>query len=156
MRKRPQPGGRVLVRMPRSLHAELVALAKAEGVSLNQLAVSALARTAARATEGEAPTLEAVSPFDALDRLAQLERAVHVLRDLFDDVTQQELPRLVKVVHDLEDELADHRSGIGEFLTGVGISLDAGIEGSPLLAEDLARQDRIRDRSQARRRPRTA
>jgi HicB family len=49
MRKRLEPGGRVLVRMPRSLHAELVTLAEAEGVSLNQLAVTALARMAAGA-----------------------------------------------------------------------------------------------------------
>src|SRR5687768_5170692 len=129
MRKRPDPRGRVLIRMPRSLHAELVALAQAEGVSLNQLAVSALARTAARAAEGEPPSApEAVSPYEAIDRLDRLERALHLLRERFEDVTQQELPELVKVVQELEDELAEDRSGVGQFLTGVGKSLSAGID----------------------------
>jgi hypothetical protein len=143
--------------MPRSLHAELVALAEAEGVSLNQLAVSSLARTAARAAEGEAqPAREAVSPYEAIDRLDQLEQALHLLRDRFEDVTQQELPELVKVVQELEDELAEDRSGVGQFLTGVSKSLSAGIDGSPSLAEDFARQDRIKSRSRARRRSRKA
>ena len=44
-----QPGGRVLVRMPRSLHRDLVVLAEGEGVSLNQFLVSVLARAAAHA-----------------------------------------------------------------------------------------------------------
>lgn len=35
--------GRVLVRMPRSLHAALARAARAEGVSINQMAVSAIA-----------------------------------------------------------------------------------------------------------------
>ncbi len=37
--------GRVLVRMPKSLHRQLAERAAEEGVSLNQLAVAALART---------------------------------------------------------------------------------------------------------------
>lgn len=37
-------GGRILVRMPKTLHRRLAEQAKAEGVSLNQLAVAILAR----------------------------------------------------------------------------------------------------------------
>lgn len=37
------PSGKVLVRMPKSLHASLLKEAEAEGVSLNQLAVAKLA-----------------------------------------------------------------------------------------------------------------
>lgn len=39
----PEPGGRVLLRMPRSLHRRLNERATEEGVSANQLAVSILA-----------------------------------------------------------------------------------------------------------------
>jgi antitoxin HicB len=42
--------GRVNLRMPKSLHRDLVREAEAEGVSLNQMMVSALARAVARKT----------------------------------------------------------------------------------------------------------
>jgi RNA polymerase sigma-B factor len=38
----PLPSGKLLVRMPRTLHAELARAADAEGVSLNQLIIGAL------------------------------------------------------------------------------------------------------------------
>ena len=40
----PSHSGRLLLRMPKTLHAELAARSDAEGVSLNQFIVSALAR----------------------------------------------------------------------------------------------------------------
>jgi hypothetical protein len=46
----PSHSGRLLLRMPRTLHAELAARSDAEGVSLNQFIVSALQR----AVSGEA------------------------------------------------------------------------------------------------------
>jgi antitoxin HicB len=42
--------GRVNLRMPKSLHRDLARLAEAEGVSLNQVMVTALARAAERAS----------------------------------------------------------------------------------------------------------
>src|SRR5688500_7087261 len=41
----PQPSGKVLVRMPRELHAELVSGAKQQDVSLNQYIVHLLSST---------------------------------------------------------------------------------------------------------------
>lgn len=41
----PTHSGRLLLRMPRSLHAELAARSDADGVSLNQFIVAALARS---------------------------------------------------------------------------------------------------------------
>jgi len=47
----PSHSGRLLLRMPKTLHAELASRSDAEGVSLNQFIVSALART----VSGDAP-----------------------------------------------------------------------------------------------------
>ena len=47
--------GKVLVRMPPSLHGELAAEAERQGVSLNQLAVTLLARGAGLAGSGRSP-----------------------------------------------------------------------------------------------------
>jgi hypothetical protein len=41
-RERPQPSGRILVRLPKSVHAALLAEAEREGTSLNQLIVAKL------------------------------------------------------------------------------------------------------------------
>ncbi len=60
----PEPGGRsrekrdgysgkILVRVPKSLHAELIARAAQEGVSLNQFILAALARSLGVAAQGE-------------------------------------------------------------------------------------------------------
>ena len=46
-RQERTPSGRLLVRMPRTLHAELARTADVEGVSLNQLITSALASAVA-------------------------------------------------------------------------------------------------------------
>ena len=45
--------GKILVRVPKSLHAELIARAAQEGVSLNQFILAALARSLGVAAQGE-------------------------------------------------------------------------------------------------------
>jgi antitoxin HicB len=48
------PSGKVLLRMPRTLHSQLIAQATAEGVSLNQYVVSSLSGSVSRqASESE-------------------------------------------------------------------------------------------------------
>lgn len=44
-RSKSRPSGRLLLRMPAALHAELAQAAEREGVSLNQFITGALART---------------------------------------------------------------------------------------------------------------
>ena len=51
----PSHSGRLLLRMPKTLHAELAARSDAEGVSLNQFIVSALARTVSGESAEAAP-----------------------------------------------------------------------------------------------------
>jgi HicB family len=48
------PSGRLLLRMPRTLHAELAQLAEKRGVSLNQLIVGLLAGSVSQADVGPA------------------------------------------------------------------------------------------------------
>jgi hypothetical protein len=50
-----RPSGRLLLRMPQTLHAELAQAAKREGTSLNQLIVTLLSRSVGVPVE-EAPT----------------------------------------------------------------------------------------------------
>ena len=50
-RPKAAPSGRLLLRMPRTLHADLAQAAEREGTSLNQFITNALARTVTR--EGE-------------------------------------------------------------------------------------------------------
>ena len=55
----PLPSGKLLVRMPRTLHAELARAADAEGVSLNQFIIGALTGAVAWRAGGDgrpAPT----------------------------------------------------------------------------------------------------
>ena len=47
--------GRLLLRMPKTLHAELAARSDADGVSLNQYIVSALARAVSPEEQPDAP-----------------------------------------------------------------------------------------------------
>jgi hypothetical protein len=53
--EKPSPSGRLLLRMPRTLHAELARRAETEGTSLNQYITDALARSVGwgRAPEAE-------------------------------------------------------------------------------------------------------
>lgn len=48
MNRTPKKSGRILLRLPHSLHAALAAEAKREGVSLNQLMLAKLATSLAR------------------------------------------------------------------------------------------------------------
>ena len=50
--KKPAPSGRLLLRMPAALHAELARTAEREGVSLNQFITRALAGGSAGAPTG--------------------------------------------------------------------------------------------------------
>jgi hypothetical protein len=54
----PSHSGRLLLRMPKTLHAELAARSDADGVSLNQFIVTALART----VSGEPADLDPAAP----------------------------------------------------------------------------------------------
>lgn len=54
------PSGKFVVRLPRSLHAQLVASSAREGVSLNALVISLLAAGVARGTPVEAKRVAAV------------------------------------------------------------------------------------------------
>lgn len=61
----PEPltgyGGRVLVRMPRTLHRDVDARAKREGVSLNQWVTSAIARAIGPVGDAATALVEAIS-----------------------------------------------------------------------------------------------
>lgn len=48
--------GRILLRLPKSLHAELIAAATTEGVSLNQFTVAALAGAVGWRESGDRPS----------------------------------------------------------------------------------------------------
>lgn len=50
----PSHSGRLLLRMPKTLHAQLAARSDADGVSLNQFIVTALARTVSGDQPGDA------------------------------------------------------------------------------------------------------
>ena len=57
------PSGRLLLRMPRTLHAELARAAEREGTSLNQFITSALSRTVGLGSDDEeAPGQAADAP----------------------------------------------------------------------------------------------
>jgi hypothetical protein len=59
---KPAPSGRLLLRMPGALHAELTRAAERDGVSLNQFITKALARTIGWNGDGEASSAEAAQP----------------------------------------------------------------------------------------------
>ena len=56
------PSGKLLVRMPRTLHADLARVAEVEGVSLNQLIVGALTSAVAWRRSGSGPSADAARP----------------------------------------------------------------------------------------------
>jgi hypothetical protein len=58
----PSHSGRLLLRMPKTLHAELAGRADGEGVSLNQYIVSALSRAVSGGTAASGPAQEASPP----------------------------------------------------------------------------------------------
>src|SRR5437870_5045078 len=104
-----QPRARALVRMPRSLHTELVALARAEGVSLNQLLVSLLARAVGSARAAAADAAPAALLAATGERLGTLEHGLGELAARLADVDRERLPGLEEAVRDLEAELSGAR-----------------------------------------------
>ena len=72
--REPSHSGRLLLRMPRALHAELAKLSDAEGVSLNQFIVAALSRAASGEERPEAEP----RPVSSTVRVALVVNAVVV------------------------------------------------------------------------------
>ena len=72
--REPSHSGRLLLRMPRALHADLAAKSDAEGVSLNQYIVAALSRAASG--DDAAPT--PARPLSSTVRIALIVNAVVV------------------------------------------------------------------------------
>ena len=72
--REPSHSGRLLLRMPRALHADLAARSDAEGVSLNQYIVAALSRAASGEEAGSAPA----RPLSSTVRVALVVNAVVV------------------------------------------------------------------------------
>ena len=67
--KKPAPSGRLLLRMPAALHAELARTAEREGVSLNQFITRALAGKIGWGTDADDQSAAAVTPADGRARL---------------------------------------------------------------------------------------
>jgi hypothetical protein len=77
--REPSHSGRLLLRMPRTLHAQLAARSDAEGVSLNQFIVAALSRAAADdAVDGERSGTPPARPLSRTVRIALVANAVVV------------------------------------------------------------------------------
>lgn len=76
--KKAAPSGRLLLRMPAALHAELAQTAEREGVSLNQFITRALAGRIGWGTDadGSAPT---VAPPDGRARLIAIALVVNAV-----------------------------------------------------------------------------
>jgi multisubunit Na+/H+ antiporter MnhC subunit len=76
--KKAAPSGRLLLRMPAALHAELAQTAEREGVSLNQFITSALAGRIGWGTDADesAPT---VAPPDGRARLIAIALVVNAV-----------------------------------------------------------------------------
>jgi len=72
--REPSHSGRLLLRMPRALHADLAAKSDAEGVSLNQYIVAALSRAASGDDAVPAPP----RPLSSTVRIALIVNAVVV------------------------------------------------------------------------------
>ena len=78
--KKPAPSGRLLLRMPAALHAELARTAEREGVSLNQFITRALAGRIGWGTDGDdeaAPSAEV--PADGRARLIAVALVVNAV-----------------------------------------------------------------------------
>ena len=67
--KKAAPSGRLLLRMPAALHAELAQTAEREGVSLNQFITRALAGTIGWGTDADEHSAASVAPADGRARL---------------------------------------------------------------------------------------
>lgn len=77
--KKPAPSGRLLLRMPAALHAELARTAEREGVSLNQFITRALAGKIGWGTDVDDQSAPAVTPADGRARLIAVALVVNAV-----------------------------------------------------------------------------
>jgi HicB family len=77
--KKPAPSGRLLLRMPAPLHAELARTAEREGVSLNQFITRALAGKIGWGTDADDQPTAAVAPTDGRARLIAVALVVNAV-----------------------------------------------------------------------------
>ena len=77
--KKPAPSGRLLLRMPAALHAELARTAEREGVSLNQFITRALAGRIGWGTDADDQSALAVAPDDGRARLIAVALVVNAV-----------------------------------------------------------------------------
>jgi hypothetical protein len=77
--KKPAPSGRLLLRMPAALHAELARTAEREGVSLNQFITRALAGKIGWGTDADDDSAAAAAPADGRGRLIAIAPVVNAV-----------------------------------------------------------------------------
>jgi hypothetical protein len=77
--KKPAPSGRLLLRMPAALHAELARTAEREGVSLNQFITRALAGKIGWGTDADDDSAAAAAPADGRGRLIAIALVVNAV-----------------------------------------------------------------------------
>src|ERR1044072_7665435 len=77
--KKAAPSGRLLLRMPAALHAELARTAEREGVSLNQFITRALAGRIGWGTHADDHTAPAVAPADGRAKLIAVALVVNAV-----------------------------------------------------------------------------
>jgi hypothetical protein len=78
-RKKPAPSGRLLLRMPAALHAELARTAERDGVSLNQFITQALAGKIGWGTDADDQSAPPVAPADGRARLIAVALVVNAV-----------------------------------------------------------------------------
>jgi hypothetical protein len=77
--KKPAPSGRLLLRMPAALHAELARTAEREGVSLNQFITRALTGKIGWGTDADDDSAAAAAPADGRGRLIAIALVVNAV-----------------------------------------------------------------------------
>lgn len=77
--KKPAPSGRLLLRMPAALHAELAQAAERDGVSLNQFITRALAGRIGWGTDAEGESSPAASSSDGRGKLIAVALVVNAV-----------------------------------------------------------------------------
>lgn len=77
--KKPAPSGRLLLRMPAALHAELARTAEREGVSLNQFITRALAGKIGWGTDADDESSAVATPMDGRAKLIAVALVVNAV-----------------------------------------------------------------------------
>jgi hypothetical protein len=77
--KKPAPSGRLLLRMPAALHAELARTAEREGISLNQFITKALAGKIGWGTDADDESGPTAVPSDGRGRLIAIALVVNAV-----------------------------------------------------------------------------